>query len=176
MSPCRGWSTARVAPATSPITSPCPLQRGNWLPATSTNISSLRDGVGREWKSFSTTIPSLRDGVEVVMIRFLPIFFPYGTLMRQFVYSIRKIGNEGESQKKYYLRSDNREVMKRKVIRILLIIIALITIAAVIAYFIFEKEKPWLAFYMACCAGVLVVNLIFSIFFISKNFKDKMRK
>ncbi len=61
--------------------------------------------------------------------------------------------------------------MKRKVIRILLIIIALIVILGVIVYFIFGKDKPWLAFYIACCTGGLVVNLILSIFFISKNFK-----
>ena len=63
--------------------------------------------------------------------------------------------------------------MKRKIIRILLIIIALIIIGATIAYFFYEPEKPWLAFYIACCGGVLVLNLLFSIYFIRKNFKDK---
>jgi len=66
--------------------------------------------------------------------------------------------------------------MKQKIVRILLIVTALIIIAGVIAYYIFEREKPWLAFYIACCAGALAVNLILSIFFISKNFKDKSKR
>jgi len=63
--------------------------------------------------------------------------------------------------------------MKRKIIRILLTIIALIVIAAIVAYFIYEREKPWMAFYIAFGAGVLVLNLLFSVYFIRKNFKDK---
>ena len=59
------------------------------------------------------------------------------------------------------------------VIKILLVIIVLITIATVITYYIYAKEKPWVAFYLACCGGVLVVNLILSIIFVSKNFRDK---
>ena len=66
--------------------------------------------------------------------------------------------------------------MKRKIIRILLIIIVLIVIAATIAYFKLEQEKPWLAFYIACCAGVLVINLILSVYLFYKNFKDKRRE
>jgi len=65
--------------------------------------------------------------------------------------------------------------MKQKIIRILLILIALIVISAVIAYFIYAQEKPWLAFFIACCAGGLVANLLLSVFFIHKNFKDKRR-
>jgi len=59
------------------------------------------------------------------------------------------------------------------VIKVLLVIIALIVIATVIAYFVYAKEEPWKAFYIACCGGVLVVNLILSIIFVSKNFRDK---
>jgi predicted membrane channel-forming protein YqfA (hemolysin III family) len=66
--------------------------------------------------------------------------------------------------------------MKQKVIRILLIVTALIVIAGVIAYFIFEQTKPWVALFIAFCTGTLVVNLILSIFFISKNFRDKGRR
>jgi len=66
--------------------------------------------------------------------------------------------------------------MKRKILWILLIITALVIISAVISYFIYEREKPWFAFYIACCAGVLVVNLIIVGFFINKNFKDKDRR
>ena len=63
--------------------------------------------------------------------------------------------------------------MKRKIIRILLILIALILITATFFYFIYEPDKPWLAFYIACCAGVLVVNLIAIAFLVNKNFKNK---
>ncbi|MDH6312052.1 zinc transporter ZupT [Parabacteroides sp. PFB2-10] len=65
--------------------------------------------------------------------------------------------------------------MKKKkiIIRILIIIAAVIALAATIAYFVLEPEKPWLAFYIACCGGVLVVNFILSIIFVNKNFKGK---
>ena len=66
--------------------------------------------------------------------------------------------------------------MKLKIIWILLIITALTIITAVIMYVIYEQDKPWLAFYVACCAGVLVVNLGAIIFLVNKNFKDKDRK
>ncbi|MDH6342878.1 zinc transporter ZupT [Parabacteroides sp. PFB2-12] len=62
---------------------------------------------------------------------------------------------------------------KKRIIRILVIIAAIIAIAATIAYFVLEPEKPWLAFYIACCGGVLVVNFILSIIFVNKNFKDR---
>jgi uncharacterized membrane protein AbrB (regulator of aidB expression) len=63
--------------------------------------------------------------------------------------------------------------MKRRIIQILLIIIALIIIATCVAYFIYKPEKPWLAFFIACCGGAFVFNLVIAIFFINKNFKDK---
>ena len=65
--------------------------------------------------------------------------------------------------------------MKRTIIRILLILIALIIVAAIVTYRFYEPEKPWLAFFIACCAGALVVNLGISIYFVNKNFKDKAR-
>ena len=64
--------------------------------------------------------------------------------------------------------------MKRtKVIRVLLVVILLVITATIAAYFIYGQDKQWLAFYIACCGGVLVVNLIISIIFVNKNFKDK---
>lgn len=60
---------------------------------------------------------------------------------------------------------------KRKIIlRILLIMIILIAIGSTIAYFILRPEKEWTAFYVACCGGVLIVNLILSMIFVRKNF------
>ncbi len=64
---------------------------------------------------------------------------------------------------------------RKKVIKVLLFLIVIIAMAATVAYFIYEPDKPWLAFYIACCGGVLVVNLIISVIFVSKNFKDKRR-
>ena len=43
-------------------------------------------------------------------------------------------------------------------------------------YILFEPAKPWLAFYIACCAGVLVVNLGAIIFLVNKNFKEKDKR
>jgi len=62
---------------------------------------------------------------------------------------------------------------RKRTIRIIVIIIGLIVIATLVAYFVYRPEREWLAFYIACCGGVLVVNLILSIIFVSKNFKDK---
>ena len=63
--------------------------------------------------------------------------------------------------------------MKRtKIIKALLIVILLIIIATVVAYFIYGRNTIWLGFYIACCGGVIVVNLILSIIFVNKNFKD----
>ncbi|MCD7936335.1 MAG: hypothetical protein LUG98_05705 [Tannerellaceae bacterium] len=48
----------------------------------------------------------------------------------------------------------------------------IITVAGTgIAWFILKEEKPWLAFYVACCGGVLVLNFLVSLFLINKNFK-----
>ena len=58
---------------------------------------------------------------------------------------------------------------KKKVIRILLILIGLIAATAVYFYFTLPQ---WKAFYLACCGGVLILNLVFAIFFINRNFKN----
>lgn len=50
---------------------------------------------------------------------------------------------------------------------------ALIAIASVAAYFILKPEKPWMAFFTACCGGILVVNLLFSMFLVNRNFRKK---
>ncbi|MDR1115376.1 MAG: hypothetical protein LBL33_04390 [Tannerella sp.] len=64
---------------------------------------------------------------------------------------------------------------KKKVIKVLLFIIMFVIIATIVAYFIYEPINEWLAFYIACSGGVLSVNLIISIIFVNKNFKDKDR-
>ncbi|MDR1407843.1 MAG: hypothetical protein LBJ23_07345 [Tannerella sp.] len=63
--------------------------------------------------------------------------------------------------------------MKKRTLmqRIIFILMALIVAAASISYFILEPRKPWLAFYVACCGGVLAANLIIALIFVRKNFK-----
>ncbi len=63
--------------------------------------------------------------------------------------------------------------MKRKkiFINILITLIVITALGTLIAYFIFKPDKPWLAFYIACCGGVLIVNFGISLFFVWKNFK-----
>jgi len=65
---------------------------------------------------------------------------------------------------------------KKTAVRIIVIIIALIIVATVVAYNIYNRERPWLAFFIACCGGVLATNLAISLIFVVKNFKDKGRK
>ena len=60
---------------------------------------------------------------------------------------------------------------KKTLTRVLLWLIAITTVATVIAYFVIKPEKPWLAFYVACCGGVLVFNFLISLFLVNKNFK-----
>jgi zinc transporter ZupT len=64
---------------------------------------------------------------------------------------------------------------KKKVIRVLLFLVTGIFVATVVAYYIYEPVNEWLAFYIACSGGVLIVNLIISAIFVHKNFKDKDR-
>jgi hypothetical protein len=61
---------------------------------------------------------------------------------------------------------------KRAIIqRILFGLIALIASSGTIFYFVLERDKPWTAFYVACCCGVLIVNLILILIFVRKNVK-----
>lgn len=60
---------------------------------------------------------------------------------------------------------------KKTIMLILSGIIALTLLATIIAYFALKPEKPWTAFYIACGGGVLIVNVLISLFFIHKNFK-----
>lgn len=54
---------------------------------------------------------------------------------------------------------------------IITVMIIIITLATVILYFLWKDARPWTAFYVACCGGVLVLNLLFSLFLVYKNFK-----
>ena len=60
---------------------------------------------------------------------------------------------------------------KQIILRIIYVLMALIAIASVIAYFFLVRDREWLAFYVACCGGLLIINLIIITVFIRKNFK-----
>jgi len=63
------------------------------------------------------------------------------------------------------------KIKKQIVLRVMYVLIAIIVIASVIAYFVLVKDREWAAFFVACCGGLLVVNLIIIIIFVQKNFK-----
>ena len=60
---------------------------------------------------------------------------------------------------------------KKTLTRILLALSALTAVATLIVYFVLQGEKPWMAFYVACCGGVLVFNFLISLLLVNKNFK-----
>ena len=60
---------------------------------------------------------------------------------------------------------------KKTLTRVLLGLIATTTVATVIAYFVIKPDRPWMAFYVACCGGVLVFNFLISLFLVNKNLK-----
>ena len=60
---------------------------------------------------------------------------------------------------------------KKTLTRVLLGLIAITTVATVTAYFVIKPDRPWMAFYVACCGGVLVSNFLISLFLVNKNLK-----
>ena len=60
---------------------------------------------------------------------------------------------------------------KKTLTRVLLGLIAITTVTTVIAYFVIKPDRPWMAFYVACCGGVLVFNFLISLFLVNKNLK-----
>ena len=60
---------------------------------------------------------------------------------------------------------------KKTLTRVLLGLIAITTVATVIAYFVIKPDRPWMAFYVACCGGILVFNFLISLFLVNKNLK-----
>jgi hypothetical protein len=62
-------------------------------------------------------------------------------------------------------------IKRQSILRVIYGLMAIIAIASAIAYFIIRKDKEWTAFYIACCGGVLVVNLVIVAVFVRKNFK-----
>ena len=60
---------------------------------------------------------------------------------------------------------------KKTLTRALTGLIILTVIATVITYFVMKPDRPWMAFYMDCCGGVLVFNFLISLFLVNKNLK-----
>ena len=60
---------------------------------------------------------------------------------------------------------------KKTLTRVLFGLIAITIVATVIAYFVSKPDRPWMAFYVACCGGVLVFNFLISLFLVNKNLK-----
>ena len=60
---------------------------------------------------------------------------------------------------------------KKTFTRVLIGLSVITAVATLITYFVMKTEKPWLAFYVACCGGVLVFNFLISLFLVNKNFK-----
>jgi len=57
--------------------------------------------------------------------------------------------------------------------RILIGCIVAFLLASVGVYFALAPERPWMAFYFACCGGVIALNLLITLFFVNKNVKNK---
>ncbi|ETK09554.1 hypothetical protein T231_09175 [Tannerella sp. oral taxon BU063 isolate Cell 6/7/9] len=51
------------------------------------------------------------------------------------------------------------------------VLMGLITVGTTVAYFVLRPDREWLAFYVACCGGVLVVNLGLMMVFAAKNIR-----
>lgn len=62
---------------------------------------------------------------------------------------------------------------KKTLSRVLLGLILMTAVATVVAYFVLKADRPWMAFYVACCGGVLVFNFLISLFLVNKNLKRK---
>ena len=60
---------------------------------------------------------------------------------------------------------------KKTLTRVLFGLIAITIVATVIAYFVIKPDRPWMAFYVACCGGVLVFNFLTALFLVNKNLK-----
>ncbi len=58
---------------------------------------------------------------------------------------------------------------KKRVLTVMWIIIALIAIASIVSLVIFPQ---WKGFFLAGSGGFLILNLLLSMFFIHRNFKN----
>jgi len=57
---------------------------------------------------------------------------------------------------------------KKNVIRALAILIAIVVTASVVSWFLLPY---WSGIFVLLCGGIIVLNILISIFFVNKNFK-----
>ncbi|MDR1336437.1 MAG: hypothetical protein LBK22_06380 [Tannerella sp.] len=55
--------------------------------------------------------------------------------------------------------------------RVVFMLMALTVAGCLTAWFAMQRERPWLAFYIACCGGVMLVNLVILLIFVRRNVK-----
>ncbi|MDR1675483.1 MAG: hypothetical protein LBR86_03310 [Tannerella sp.] len=61
---------------------------------------------------------------------------------------------------------------KRRILQQVIGTLMALTVAGCLtAWFVMQRERPWLAFYVACCGGVMLVNLLLLLIFVRKNVK-----
>jgi zinc transporter ZupT len=63
--------------------------------------------------------------------------------------------------------SKRRTVIQRVTVALMTLTVA----GCTVAWFAMRDGKPWLAFYVACCGGVMTVNLILVLLFVRRNVK-----
>ena len=61
---------------------------------------------------------------------------------------------------------------KKTIIRVFAILIAITVIATIVAYFIIQPDKPWMALFIAGMGGLIAVNLSITLYFLNKNLKN----
>jgi zinc transporter ZupT len=60
---------------------------------------------------------------------------------------------------------------KKIITGVLAVLIGIAAVGSVVAYFILQPDKPWLALFVAGMGGILVVNLGLIVFFVHKNLR-----
>ncbi|MDR2469194.1 MAG: hypothetical protein LBD27_01775 [Tannerella sp.] len=61
---------------------------------------------------------------------------------------------------------------KGKIVRqVIYVLMAATALGCVAAYLVMRGERPWLAFYVACCGGVMIANLTILLLFMRRNMK-----
>lgn len=61
---------------------------------------------------------------------------------------------------------------KKIIIYVLAVLIGIAALGSVIAYFILQPDKPFLALFVAGMGGIIVVNLGLILFFVNKNLRQ----
>ena len=55
--------------------------------------------------------------------------------------------------------------------RVIYFLMAATAVGCAAAYFMMRGDRPWLAFYVACCGGVMIANLMILLLFVRRNIK-----